>query len=289
VKPKAKQLPTIESLPGLFELLRKSTLGGDEVTLYRGHPNAAYELRPSLLRRKDHRRVERHILRELIAIQPNEFRDDTTSFEQLVRMQHYGLPTRLLDLTYNPLVGVYFACTGEREEERDGALVALTLRKSKLRYFDSDTVSCVANLSNLTGNERDKIRGLASSGALKKSQAGKRLLHFIMAEKPFFEPRIQLLDLKSILAARPKQTNRRILAQQGAFLIFGLKSTLDDDNSFGIRVSRIRVPAAAKGNLLTELDRVNINGSSLFPEIESAAKYIMSKIPPINETDEIPD
>jgi len=57
-------------------------------------------------------------------------------------------------------------------------------------------VSCVANLSNLTGNERDKIRGLASSGALKKSQTGKRLLHFIMAEKPFFEPRIQLLDLK---------------------------------------------------------------------------------------------
>ncbi|HKB90929.1 MAG TPA: hypothetical protein VKC60_10480 [Opitutaceae bacterium] len=91
------------------------------------------------------------------------------------------------------------------------------MRKPQLWYFDSDTVSCVANLSSLTGRERDSIRGLRSSEALKKSPVGRRLLYFIMAEKLYFEPRIQLPDLKSVLAVRPKQTNRRILAQQGAF------------------------------------------------------------------------
>jgi FRG domain-containing protein len=288
VKPKGK-FPEIRDLPTLFALLGQSKLSEQEITLYRGHPDNRYALQPSLFRRKERRRAERHILRELIAIQPNEFRDDRTCFEQLVRMQHYGLPTRLLDLTHNPLVALYFACIGEREERQDGALIALTLRKLKLRYFDSDTVSCVANLSNLTGNERDKIRGFTNSATLNKSPVGKRLLHFIMAEKPFFEPRIELSDLKSIHAARPKQTNRRILAQQGAFLIFGLRSTLDENNSFGIRISRMKIPALAKRNLLMELDRVNINGGSLFPEIESAAKYIMSKIPPIDETDEKPD
>jgi len=54
-------------------------------------------------------------------------------------------------------------------------------------------------------------------------------------------------------------------------------------------VSRTKVPASAKKNLLDELDGININASTLFPEIESAAKYIMSKIPQTDEADEKPD
>jgi hypothetical protein len=280
-------LPGIQSLTDLFELLARSQPGERHVNLYRGHPNKSYTLQPAIFRKKEHRRVERNILRELIAIQPNEFREDKTAFEQLVRMQHYGLPTRLLDLTYNPLVGLYFACW--KDHQRDGELIRFRLRKSNLKYFDSDTVSCVANLSNLTGRERDEIRDFADSEALNESEVGTRLLHFIKAEKPYFLPKIQLDDLKSILAVRPKQTNRRILAQQGAFLIFGLRSSLQDSNRFEIRIVRTTVPFSSKKKILSELDSININESALFPEIESAARYIMSKIPISNETEEKPD
>jgi hypothetical protein len=136
----------IHRLIDLFKLLGKSQPESGCVNVYRGHPDKSYLLQPSIFRQPEHRRVEKDILRELIAIQPTEFREDKTSFEQLVRMQHYGLPTRLLDLTYNPLVGLYFACW--KHPKKDGDFIRLALRKASVRYFDSDTVSCVANLSN---------------------------------------------------------------------------------------------------------------------------------------------
>jgi len=281
------------SLSDLFALLTDSQPHNGYVNVYRGHPDKTYKLRPSLFRKKEHRRVEKNILRELISIQPKEFRDDKTVFEQLVRMQHYGLPTRLLDLTYNPLVGLYFSClknnNKDEQEENDGELLRFTVRKSSIKYFDSDTVSCVANLSSLTGRERDEIRAFSDSKELNGSDVGMRLLHFIKAEKAYFLPKIELSDLKSVFAVRPKQTNQRILAQQGGFFIFGLTSSLEDLNTFGIKIARMKVPASAKQKLLDELDSININASTLFPEIESAAKYIMSKIPTTDETDEKTD
>lgn len=275
----ATKTTQITSLSQFFDVLTNTTISDSRAVLYRGHPVSSYALKPSLFRVQKHRKDEKNIFRELISVHPTAFETDRNVFEQLVRMQHFSMPTRLLDLTYNPLVGLFFAC--EKDPRKEGALLTLTTSKRKVRYFDSDTVSCLANLSYLTGNERDALRKVETTEALFATQAGKRLFQFIRAEKPYFLEEIKPADLKSVLVVRPKQTNPRIIAQQGAFLLFGLPTKLEPDNGLDIEVTSMTVPASAKAQILKDLDRVNINRAALFPEVESAAKYIMSKLVPV--------
>ncbi|HVA16761.1 MAG TPA: FRG domain-containing protein [Candidatus Dormibacteraeota bacterium] len=278
-KKSSKNASKVESLSDFLDWIQSFRVETSMVPFYRGHSRKDYQLRPSLFRNKAHRKDEKNIFRELISRHPQEFREDRNVFEQLVRMQHFSLQTRLLDLTFNPLVALYFVCNSHADLE--GEFITLVVPKERVRYFDSDTVSCLANLSNLTGWERDQLRKISKINELQKSHAGKRLLQFIRAEKSYFLPEIRPDDLKSVQVVKPKQNNPRLLAQQGAFLLFGLPSELNDDNEFEIEIHRLPVHASSKSRLLRELDRININESTLFPEIDKAAKYIMAKLTPI--------
>jgi len=97
-------------LEGYTRKIRAVIPGTDEVLLYRGHSDRRqFKLLPSVFREQKYADSEHIIVRELVASHPGEFASDSTTLEQLARMQHYSLPTRLLDVTWNPLVALYFA------------------------------------------------------------------------------------------------------------------------------------------------------------------------------------
>ena len=81
--------------------------------VFRGHSDASsnYKLIPTIGRNPigiEYR--ENSMVSEMLTLRPEEFSGITTDFDLLSKLQHFGLPTRILDFTLNPLIALYFAC-----------------------------------------------------------------------------------------------------------------------------------------------------------------------------------
>ena len=107
----------IDIISGFGEKLKKNKI---YKILYRGMSNEIWEPISSLARNRKFEVNENEIIHEFKYRCPEEFFNANSNFEMLANMQHYGLPTRLLDFTENPLVALYFSC---KESKRNNGRV----------------------------------------------------------------------------------------------------------------------------------------------------------------------
>ena len=123
---------------------------GTEV-FYRGHANRDWELLPSIFRTPNGVEKEHLLFRDMVAHEPQSFSECKSTLDYLVQMQHYGLPTRLLDMTTNPLVALYFACeqagddldAGILSGVRAGLQVINDIVQSAKSIFEADPMRLV--------------------------------------------------------------------------------------------------------------------------------------------------
>ena len=203
-----------------------------------------------------------------------------TQLEKLVEMQHYGLPTRLLDITRNPLVALYFAC--ESEKDSYGELVLVSADNQSTVYSLDERVSVLANLSVLTYEQQCELYYYAVNDndveqEKNASVALRKLAQAVRKDLGVSTVQIDGPELLRNYIVNVIKHNSRIARQDGAFIICGLSQDSIEEFRYTKDGKRIIVLINNKQEILKQLDVFKINHATLFPEIECVAEYIRNK------------
>jgi hypothetical protein len=257
---------TTVTISSLADLIAKLTPAEpDPVTgryrdsgVYRGAGNAEWPLLTSLdtlggvAPPHSKAALEEHILRNFIRYSRRFFGGPQVSdWEVLIAAQHHGLPTRLLDWTYSPMVAAHFA-TIEGEPGAERAVWRLDW-KTVHRFFKlPERALLIQDLEGVFGQDRP------------------------FTPWALFDPRARERQFACMI--EPPSLDERIVTQAATF-------TLCSDNrqpldlfleGIGLRsaLTRFVIPARDARRLRDQLDLVSVDERRLFPDLDGLAAYL---------------
>jgi hypothetical protein len=256
-----------------------SIITQNQTLFFRGENEKHESLIPSIYRPQyNFIENEDKIYKEILSKFPDEMLSQQTTVEKLIKMQHFELPTRLLDISKNPLVALFFSCY--QSMKTNGRVYIFSIPDEEIKYCDSDTVSLISNIckrpysfsiNKKTPSKRDEIQ--------KDKEEMESLVHEIHDEKSYFINVIKREHVNSVVCLRPRMNNPRILRQDGYFLLFGITNTKKQCAVINPKwvLSSVIIPKEAKKEIMKELDFMNINETFLFPDYQHLASSFCEK------------
>lgn len=257
------------------------------VFYYRGQHGAQYDLLPKIMR-ESRLAKESYIYHEIMVNCANNFAG-LSHLDKLVLMQHYDCPTRLLDVTRNPLVALYFACKNfnceKCKNEEDGKIFIFAVPEDDVVYGDSDRGLMLACLPKFSDKDKKQLLEKCEEYMLLgknfdeqcQDSIIEKFLHEVRSELPAFRKNVNPEDLVNSLIIQPNKSNARILRQDGAFIISGLSKNITEEKKKLKSKVYAEIKIDKKDNMkkiLEDLDKLGINEATLFPEIDNVAHYL---------------
>jgi len=259
---KVKRVQSLEAYISLVEQIRADHEGD---LWYRGCGKVSYELKPSLYRHKQSNAIEDFIKLEKDLIArfqqrsiPFHSRAVTDDWQWLFLMQHYGVPTRLLDWSESPLMALFFAVTLSRH----------TLNTQGRPVFTGD--ACIWVLHPAQWNKR--AVGLRSfPGSV------------LITEDPnatAYKPPGEVNRMNAFpIALYGAHNSQRIVAQRGVFVCFGrdtrpMEVCYERERFPSECLMKVTVEKAKLPHMYEALPRHGITDSVVFPDLDGLAREI---------------
>lgn len=264
----------IDSVSSILEINSFLTKEDDCEFFYRGHNDYSYSLLPTIFREKKWLENEKSMYNELLLRTSTEFIGCESVLERLSLMQHFGLPTRLLDVTSNPLVSLYFASDNT---DKHGEVIVLSEKKHDIKFDQSPSVQLAANLSQLTHSDQKFILSLTKD----QDESFEKIVYQVKSDHPGFSNLIKWKDLHRIYFVKSKYGRNPRIRQQSAMFVISTDEEKTEKLLFSRRVKNksnkfliFIVPSFRKVNIKKELDGVNINQASLYSTLQDVSHYI---------------
>ncbi|WP_225897112.1 FRG domain-containing protein [Brevundimonas goettingensis] len=240
------------SISDLLAALREDHADHPGALWFRGQASHEWKLLPGFLRQKSDVSEGTLISRFRQSAAMLTERAPRESFDWLFLMQHYGVPTRLLDWTESPLIALYFALYDDPALDDVGSAL-WCLKPTKL---------------NMNANIVDPHEP-----------------NYIPA---FEDPELKAYSFESLrqndrivlspVAALATRNNARIQAQMGAFTIHHNGNVPLEELGDGTHITKYEIPAGARPELIAELAMLHVNRFTVFPEMASIGSIIRESL-----------
>lgn len=180
-----------------------------------------------------------------------------TDLEWMFLMQHYDLPTRLLDWSEQAMIALLFAVNNHSEA------------------LNQDAIVWVLDPLKLNENHplNDKKLKIVIPNIIDDNEPFKQINKDYMGQGG--------MPVNFPIAILPPHNNRRIIAQKGVFTLFpgNVFTPLEEIKDCELFLWKIKIKCRSVGQIKTELKGIGINEVSLFPELDKIALGIINTIP----------
>lgn len=256
---------TVKSFSDYLEFCFKSSMQKEinrhrSNYVLRGIVDSAFHLVPSLFRNcEDKPTLETALLRNFEKYM--ELLQESRSsdiWDVMVIGQHHGLPTRLLDWTYSPLVALHFATDDIKKMDCDGAVYLVNVVEANKKTPPSFRKIL-----------EDEQKFFFTIDDIKKITE-KEINHESKLKK--FD---ELLD-RNILFFEPPSVDSRIVNQYAYFSIASL--SVNDTGVFleesELECFKLIIPKEMKWEFRDKLDQMNITERVIYPGLDGLAKWL---------------